>query len=136
MDPSIPTQEVQPTLSAAAGTVGAPLRIQDIELGRGDKVVERGTLVLAKWTILLADGSVIEDTPAAQLFRVGVGQTYPGIDAALIGMRQEGSTRRITGPATSFFSDITTGERALAPSDATVFAVVRVLKCNPFGVHE
>lgn len=136
LDPSLPLQTVQPSQNAAAGASAEPLRVQDAEIGSGDKVIERGTLVLAKWTIQLEDGSVIEDTPSVQLFRAGVSQTYPGLDAALIGMRQTGSVRRVIGPATSFFSDITSGERALAPSDSVVYATIRVFKCNPYGVPQ
>jgi hypothetical protein len=111
---------------------GTSLQAMDVAKGDGE-LIERGTLVVASWKISLKDGTVIEETPAPSIFRAGTGQVYPGIDAAIIGMKTTGSERNIRGSATSFFSDITNGERSLVPSDATIFAKVSVIRSNPYG---
>jgi hypothetical protein len=128
--------EAAPTFDAKAafpiGPEGDDLLAIDISKGQGD-AVERGTLVVAAWKISLADGTVVEETPSPSIFRVGTGQVYPGLDAALMGMRTSGSQRRIKASAASFFSDITNGERSLVPSDAVVYANVAVIRSNPYG---
>jgi hypothetical protein len=130
--------EPAPVFDASAafpiGADGTSLLAMDVAKGDGE-LIERGTLVVASWKISLKDGTVIEETAAPNLFRAGTGQVYPGIDAAIIGMKTTGSERRISGSATSFFSDITNGERSLVPSDATVFAKVSVIRSNPYGTR-
>lgn len=117
--------------SVTLGDAPDTLEAQDVAAGRGEESVERGSLVVARWTIFLADGSVVEESDP-EMFRVGVAQVYPGLDAALIGMKP-GGVRKCRGPAPAFFSDITNGERSLVPSDAEVYATIEMRKLNPFG---
>jgi FKBP-type peptidyl-prolyl cis-trans isomerase len=122
------------TFTIHSDTVGdAPntLEAQDVTSGRGEDSAARGSLVVATWKIFLADGSVVEESDP-DMFRVGVAQVYPGLDATLLGMKP-GGVRMCRGPAQAFFSDITNGERSLVPSDAEVYATVEMRKLNPFG---
>lgn len=113
------------------GAADSGLEAQDAKVGDG-KVAGRGSLVVARWLIRLEDGTVVEETDGNEMFRLGVGQVYPGLDAVLDGVR-EGGLRKVRGPATSFFSDITSGERSLVESRRTVFADVELVKIDPFG---
>jgi hypothetical protein len=122
------------TFTVTTNTIGdAPttLEVQEVTVGEGLGVAARGSLAVAVWRILLADGNVVEESDA-EMFRVGVAQVYPGLDGVVVGMRP-GGVRQCRGPAQAFFSDITTGERSLVPSDATVFATVELRQLDPFG---
>lgn len=107
------------------------LEAQDLSVGSGTPA-DRGALAVASWRILLEDGTEIEDSGASEMFRVGVKQVYPGLDAVLLGMKP-GGVRLVRGKAPAFFSDITNGERSLVPSDGVVYARVELKKIDPFG---
>lgn len=117
--------------SVTLGNAPDTLEAQEVKSGTGEGIAERGSLVVATWKIFLADGSVVEESDP-EMFRVGVAQVYPGLDATLLGMKP-GGVRKCRGPAPAFFSDITNGERSLVPSDAEVYATVEMRKLNPYG---
>lgn len=78
--------------------VDAGLEAQDVQEGRGDASVRSGSLVVARWTMVLEDGSTVDDSNENQpaMFRPGAHQVPPGIEDSVIGMRP-GGVRRVSG---------------------------------------
>lgn len=129
--PEFTDAEIFTVDSDTLGDSPTRLEVQDLQAGSGDAEAARGSLAVARWKIFLDDGSLIEESEAAEMFRVGVAQVYPGIDAVLLGMKP-GGVRQCRGVAPAFFSDITSGERSLVPSNGTVYATVELRQLDPF----
>lgn len=74
--------------------IGGDIQAQDTEVGK-DVVVEDGSLVKARWVVILADGTTVDDTQLAvpALFRPGAHQVVPGVEDAVLGMRRGGKRR-------------------------------------------
>lgn len=122
-----PPEPLNSDLAFAIGTAGDGLLAQDDIVGDGE-IVGRGSLIFVRWQVRLEDGTIISDNRRPTLLRAGFGQGPPGLDAALLGMRSDGSYRRVKGPAGAFYSDITAGERALVRQDDVIYADVRVIQ--------
>lgn len=129
--PSFTSAPVFRVESMTLGDSVTELEVQELKEGSGAGAA-RGALAVAEWTILLEDGHVVEESEPAEMFRVGVAQVYPGLDAVLLGMKA-GAVRQVRGAAPAFFSDITNGERSLVPSDGVVYATVELKRLDPFG---
>lgn len=85
-------------------TIANDLQAQDIRVGSSDAAsVVRGSLVVARWTLILEDGTIIEDSSSTpSMFRAGSHQVLPGIDDTVIGMKP-GGMRRVRGPSERIF---------------------------------
>lgn len=83
--------------SKALFDIDEDLKAQDLTTGSGE-VIEKGTLVKARWLAVLDDGTTVDDSNETQaaLIRPGAHQVPPGIEDAIIGM-QKGGVRRVSG---------------------------------------
>lgn len=78
--------------------VGAGLEAQDIHTGQSDISVQPGSLVVARWVMVLEDGTTVDiaNEKQAAMFRPGAHQVPPGVEEAVVGMRP-GGVRRVKG---------------------------------------
>lgn len=72
--------------------VNAGLEAQDVKFGQGDISVKPGSLVVARWAMVLEDGSTVDaaNENQAAIFRPGAHQVPSGIEDSVIGMRPGG----------------------------------------------
>lgn len=102
------------------------------------QVIDATCLVAARWVMVLDDGTTVDDENEKRvaLFRPGAHQVPPGVEDAVVGMK-EGGWRRVRGSAervlTSVREGYDIGERSLVPNGATVFIDVFVDQVNPYG---
>lgn len=126
-----------PDFTATPFTVDEDLLAQDLTVGKGS-TVERDSLVVARWVMVLADGTTVDDTNERQpaLFRAGTHQVPPGIEDAVVGMRV-GGVRRICGSSERILAKVSLGydigERSLVPNGSKVYVDLSVDRINPYG---
>ena len=85
--------------SAIAGV--APVKVEVLTAGAGNRVAVRGSRVTCHWVGMLTDGKKWKDTKVKggeQEIFVGLGNVIPGFDKGLEGIRK-GDRWRITIPA-------------------------------------
>lgn len=72
--------------------IDAGLEAQDVKVGQGDVSVQSGSLVVARWAMVLEDGTTVDASNERQaaIFRPGAHQVPPGIEDSVIGMRPGG----------------------------------------------
>eukprot|EP00177_Eucheuma_denticulatum_P001269 GFKZ01002308.1.p1 GENE.GFKZ01002308.1~~GFKZ01002308.1.p1 ORF type:complete len:222 (-),score=23.27 GFKZ01002308.1:303-968(-) len=126
-----------PTFKTKPFSIDPNLQAEDLRIGTG-ALVEAGSLVVAKWVMLLDDGTTLDDAneELAAYFRPGAHQVVPGVEDGVVGMR-EGGKRRVRGSAervlTSVRMGYDIGERSLVPNEAVVFLDIQVDRVNPYG---
>ncbi len=106
-------------------TTDSGLTIEDLECGRG-RVVERGAVVTVRYSGALEDGAPLPPEDGFR-FPLGEGQTIPGWEEGIPGMRVGGTRRLVIPPELAFGAS---GVADLVPPEETLSFEVEMLDAS------